>query len=130
MALDAGSEKADAGMSQAIYKKIDELLSPPLAAAVDKVSSDPKAKEAAQKALEEARTGWKKLSFAISTGVIQHVRDNMEIKGVQTRGDVSASASTATGASPPGPHTHTVSVTATQSAVTFTQSNDGKGHVA
>jgi hypothetical protein len=127
MPMNPGTEDAAAGMSNAIYTEIDRLLSPPLQAAADELSGD--AKAAALQALDEARAGWRKLAFAIAKGTIDHLKANMEVFGVQTRGDVSASASSATGPSPPGPHTHSVSLTATQAGVTFRQSNDGTGHV-
>jgi hypothetical protein len=127
MALVVGSVNAEAGMSKAIYDEIDRLLSPPLQRAVDAASGDAKIK--AQEALNGARDGWKKLAFAISTGVVTHIVANMEITGVTTRGSISAAVSGATTATPPGPHTHPVSLTATQNDVTFSQSNNGTGRV-
>jgi hypothetical protein len=114
-------------MSKAIFDQMDALLSPPLQAAVDGATGEPKVK--AQEALDAARDGWRKLSFAIATGVIDHILSNMEVFGIQTRGNVSASVSGATAPAPPGPHPHTVSLSATQNNVTFTQSNDGAGRV-
>ena len=61
--------------------------------------------------LEKAKEGWQKLAYAISKGVINHITANMEIKGIHTWGDVIGSGVNVTG-------------------VTFTQSDDGKGHVA
>ena len=127
MALEIGTAKAGSGMTKAIYDQMDALLSPPLQQAVD--NATPEAKPKAQEALDAAREGWKKMSFAIATGVISHLLANLEIAGVETRGDVSAAASGATDAAPPGPHLHPVSLTARQSGVTFKQSNDGVGRV-
>lgn len=127
MAMIIGSSAADSGMSKAIYDQVDALLSPPLKKAVDDASGDAKPK--AQEALDAARDGWKKLSFAIATGVINHITANMEVRGVQTQGNINASVSGSTGATPPGPHVHSVGLAATQNAVTFTQSNDGAGRV-
>jgi hypothetical protein len=128
MTLVVGSVNADSGMSKAIYDQIDPLLSPPLKQAVDAASGDPKVK--AQEALDAARDGWKKLAFAIATGVIGHILSNMEVTGIVTKGNIAASVSGATAPAPgPGPHPHTVSLTASQSDVTFTQSNDGTGRV-
>jgi hypothetical protein len=127
MALVIGSVAADAGMSKAIYDQVDALLSPPLQQAVDHATGDAKTK--AQEAPDAARDGWKKLSFAIATGVVDHIVANLEITGIQTRGDVSATVSGQTGPAPPGPHLHAVSLSATQSGLTFTQSNDGTGRV-
>ena len=99
MALIIGSVNADSGMSKAIYDEVDALLSPPLQAAVDEATDAAKPK--AQEALDAARDGWKKLSFAIAKGVIGHTVSNLEVVGVQTRGNVSASVSGSTGAAPP-----------------------------
>ncbi len=127
MALVIGSQTADSGMSKAIYDRVDELLSPPLQAAVDGAGDD--AKPGAQQALDAARDGWRKLSFAIATGVVEHLLSNLEVVGVQTRGNVAATVNGATAAAPPGPHTHPVALSGTQTGVTFTQSNDGTGRV-
>ena len=127
MALVVGSVNADTGMSKAIYDQVDALLSPPLQDAVDNASGDAKVK--AQEALDAARDGWKKLAFAVATGVVGHILSNMEIVGVQTRGNVNASVSGQTGPAAPAAHPHTVALSATQTSVTFTQSNDGTGRV-
>ena len=97
MALEIGTTQANTGMAKAIYDEIDRQLSPPL-------SGTP------AEDMEKIRDSWKKLAFAISTGVINHILSNMEIKGVQTSGDINATVS---GSS------------ATQSDVVFTQRNDG-----
>ncbi len=112
MALVIGSSAADAGMSKAIYDQVDALLAPPLKKAVDDATGGAKGK--AQEALDAAREGWKKLSFAIATGVVNHILTNMEIAGIQARGDINAAVS---------------GQAATQSGVTFVQSNDGTGRV-
>jgi hypothetical protein len=127
VALAVGSVSADSGMSKAIYDQMDALLSPPLQAAVDGASGPAKAK--AQEALDAARDGWKKLSFAIATGVVTHILSSLEVVGVETRGNVGASVSGSTGTAPPGPHSHSVSLGATQTSLTLTQSNDGPGRV-
>ena|ERR1700754_4547754 len=127
MALRAGSERADSGMSKEIFDQMDRLLSPPLLQAVETATGE--ARTQAQQALDTARDAWKKLAFAISSGVIGHVITNMEVSGVQTTGDIAASVTGATAPSPPGPHPHQVSLTASQRGVTFTQTNDGTGRV-
>lgn len=113
MGLDAGSADANDGMAKAIYDQINTQLK-------DLQAPD---------ALPTVQDTWKKLAFAISVGVIQHIKDNIEIVGVATTGDVAAAVSGPSGPAPPGPHVHTVTLTASQSRVTFTQSNDGRGHV-
>ena len=86
MALEIGSEEADSGMSQAIYEQIDYYLSPALEEAVD--SAEDAAKAAAQEALDAAREGWKKLSYAIAKGVIEHIKAHLEIHDIETAGEV------------------------------------------
>jgi hypothetical protein len=114
-------------MDEIIYEALDELLSPPLQKAVDDAQGD--AKAMAQEALDGARDGWKKLSFAIARGVIGHITSNMEIHGIQTRGSVSATVQGNTGFADPGNHRHAVNLSSQASNVTFTQSNDGTGRV-
>jgi hypothetical protein len=113
MALEAGTADAPKGMSVAIYDAINAQLK-------DLQAPD---------ALEAAQNTWKKLSFAIASAVIKQLQDNMEIVGVKTTGDVAAAVSGQTGPAPPAAHFHPVALTASQSRVTFTQSNDGTGHV-
>ena len=109
MALDAGSVKADAGMSLAIYTQLDVLLSPPLQAAVDAADGD--AKEAAQAAMDAAKEGWKKLSYAIAKGVVEHIKTALEINGVTVAGKISV---------PVDPNKN----------YPFAQTNNGTGRVA
>lgn len=70
MALEAGDAAATRGMSRAIYEQLDALLSPEIEAS-------------APDYLEQARDGWRKLSFAIAGGVVAHILSNMEIYGIQ-----------------------------------------------
>lgn len=102
MALQIGNKTATSGITKAIYDQMNVILSPPL-------SNLPPAD------LEKIHDSWKQLAFAISKGVIDHIMANIEIKGVQTTGNVSAAVSGST---------------ATQNGVVFTQSNDGTGRVA
>lgn len=127
MALTIGTENADAGMSQAIYLEMDRLLSPPLQEAVNQAQGEAKAE--AQKALDEARKGWRKLAFAIANGVINHIRDNMEVFGITTRGEVTTPLQGNTSVANPGNHQHNVNLVGTASNVVFTQSNNGTGRV-
>lgn len=127
MALVAGSAAADSGMAKAIFEQVDPLLSPPLKQAVAQAAGD--AKTQAQQALDAAREGWRKLSFCIATGVIEHLISNLEIHGVQTSGTLNAPVAGATGQAPPSQHQHQVSLAA-QAGVTFSQSNDGTGLVS
>jgi hypothetical protein len=126
MAMSIGSADAEDGMAKAIFAPMDQLLSPPLQTAVDNATGA--AKAVAQQALNNARTNWKQLAFAIATGVINHITQNMEIVDIQTTGDVAAVFTGITGPAPPGPHTHPITLTAAESSVTFTQSGSSLGH--
>ncbi len=121
MSLLYGTQAGDsvnlAGMSQGIYVVMDGLLSPPLQQAVDDASDD--AKPAAQEALTQAREGWKKLSYAIAKGVVDHLRSNMEIRNIQTQGNVNVSVSGDTDNTPG--HFHTVNLSGIQNNLTFNQ---------
>jgi len=127
MALIIGSETADAGMSKAIYAEMDRLLSPPLQDAVNHAAPD--AKPGAQKALDAAREGWKKLSYANAHGVITHITSNMDVFGVTTQGGFHVPVTGQTGAAPPADHTHSINLTPGVTGVVFTQNNDGTGRV-
>ena len=130
MALDIKkeNENADAGMSQAIYLEMDKLLSPPLQKAVED-AKEPDVKAAAQKALDEARKGWKKLAFSIASGVIRYITANMEVFGVTAKGNVTTAVTGNTNRSDPGNHLHEINFSCTANDVIFTQNNDGTGRV-
>ncbi len=117
--LQPGDPDATSGMTKAIFGHVDAALSPPLQQAIDDAAT-PDDKAAATKTLEDARGSWRKLSFAVASGVVEDMRDNLDVKGVQTRGTVSGNTAPA-----PDGHLHAISL----SGVTFTQSNDGTGHV-
>ena len=59
MPLQIGDVGAGSGLTKAIYDQLDTLLSPPLQNDATTLAS--------------ARDGWRKLAFAIATGVVQHV---------------------------------------------------------
>lgn len=128
MGLIVGSTNAGSGMSQAIFQEMDDQLSPPLQKAVDEAPDDT-VKKGAQTALDEARNSWRKLSYAIAKGVVDHITANMEIVGIETQGDVNTSVQGATGSADPARHLHTVNLTGEENDVIFVQSNDGTGHV-
>jgi hypothetical protein len=102
MALQIGTVSATSGMTKAVYDQINAVLSPPLSGV-------------APADLAKIQDSWKQLAFAISKGVIDHLKANLEIKGVQTTGNINAAVAGAA---------------ATQAGVVFTQSNDGPGRVA
>jgi hypothetical protein len=104
MALEIGDQKASSGMSQAIYEQLNTLLSPPLQ---DMAPADQ----------EKVRDGWRQLAFAIATGVINHLKSNMEIFGVQTSGPVTTTVTgTVSGSTVTG--TGTGNVTTNQTGAT------------
>ena len=127
MSLNAGSKNADTGMSLEIYKKLDLYLSPSLQDAVNKAEG--KAKTVAQTALNEARKGWQRLAYSIAFGVIEHIKSNMEIKGITGKGDVDTTVMGETKTAIPDDHSHEVDLPVKQENVVFTQDNDGTGHV-
>jgi hypothetical protein len=112
MALQIGTPAATGGMAAAIFDEVDTQLSPPLEKAVEEASDA--ARPGAQAALDAAREGWRKLAFAVATGVVEHLLDSLEVVGVRTGGAVSAPV---------------VNHVAVQSGVVFVQTNDGPGRV-
>jgi len=91
MVLEAGNQNADTGMSNAIYKSIEQNLGPAF----------PDGPTGA------VQNGWKKLAYAIAVGIVDHIKDNIEIKGITTSGKI----------------------TQMNVETTFIQSDDGTGHV-
>jgi len=112
MALQVGDPAAGSGLTKDIYDQLDALLSPPLQKAVDAAGTD--ARPGLQAALDQARDGWRKLAFAIAAGVVGHLVANLEIRGIQAKGDV---------------HATVAGQKADQVGVVFAQSNDGPGRV-
>jgi hypothetical protein len=107
MALQPGDADASLGMSLKIYEKINEVL---------KEGID-------QATLPDVQRSWKKLAFAIATGVIEHLKSDMEITGIQSSGSISAPVTgTVSGGT-------TVAGTATGS-VTTNQTAPFTGHVS
>jgi hypothetical protein len=105
MALQPGNEDASSGMSQKIYEKINEVMKEGIG----------------QATLPDMQKSWKKLAFAIATGVIEHLKSDMEIKGVQSSGNISAPVTSSGGTNVIG--------TATGS-VTTNQTSPFTGHVS
>lgn len=118
MPLRIGNKTATSGMAKAIYQAIDGELRPPMEG--DGVASN---------VIQQSQEAWKKLSYAIAKGVIEHIKANMEIQGIKTRGNVSTTVKGTTGLTGPGPHQHSVDISGKQTGVVFTQSNDGTGLV-
>lgn len=81
MALQIGPPDASAGMTKDIYDVMDQVMNP-------SVPPD---------SLEMARQGWRKLAFAIASGVVNHIVQNMEISGIQAQGSVTVAVSGNTG---------------------------------
>ena len=126
MALEIGSERADSGMSRLIYKELERLLSPPLLKTIAEAETE-KQRDKSEEALAEARTAWKKISYAIAKGVIDHFLSNMEVFGIETKGDIQTSVKGKTETVAGFEHQHDVDLEGKQKDVIFTQSNDGTG---
>jgi len=126
MALEIGSENADSGMSLLIYIEMDRLLSPPLLKAIEEAKTEEQ-RAKYKEALAEARTGWKKISYAIAKGVIDHVISNMEVFSIETKGDIETSVKGKTETVPGFEHQHDVDLEGKQKDLVFVQSNDGTG---
>ncbi len=126
MALDYGSKPdLPEGMTLTIFTEMDHQLSPPLNDAIAGAQSADE-KKAAEDALEDARKNWKKISYAIAKGVVEHLTSSMEIYGVEVSiSDVSTTVSTTT-TCPAGAGSGIGSGSGT---ATGQQSNDGPGHV-
>ncbi len=113
MSLKIGNITANTGMSKAIYDQINTVLTPSL-------------DEMSEEGMVIIRESWQKLAFAVATGVVEHIKSNMEISGVDVSiNDVSTAVNVETNCpSGPGTGSGTGSGTATGQ-----QSNDGTGHV-
>jgi hypothetical protein len=98
MALQIGPDDASAGMAKDIYDAMDQAMKPG-------VPPD---------SLEDARKGWRKLAFAIASGVVNHIVQNMEVAGIQAQGNVTVAVSGGTGTG----------------TVNTTQSGSRTGHVS
>lgn len=127
MSLDYGTRPdIPEGMTLTIYTEMDNQLSLPLKDAINKAQTADE-KKAAEDALRDARKNWKKLSYAIASGVIKHIKTNMEIRSIKTKGDVNTIIRGETDRADPGNHEHEVDLSGKQINLEFTQSNDGTG---
>lgn len=116
MALSVGSKDATAGMSKAIYDALREALDADLTA----LSEDQRT---------PIRESWKKMAYAIATGVVSHITANMEVFGITTQGNVSTTVQGNTGTAAPSNHLHSISLSGVESNVVLTQNNNGTGRV-
>lgn len=114
----AGTNVTLGGMSNEIYLIMDELLAPPLQQAIDDATDD--TRDGAVEALDKAREGWQKLSYAIASGVVVHLRNNMDIQNVQSTGNVTININDDTNDGGVG-HTHNLTTSSTASNVVFNQ---------
>lgn len=71
MALDAGDNEASKGMAKAIFHTLRKELEPEFPCG---------------EAPTETLRAWKKLSFALATGVIDHIIEAMEIHSIHSSG--------------------------------------------
>jgi hypothetical protein len=118
MTLSIGNKDATTGMTKGIYDALREALEADLA-------------ELSEEQRTPIRASWKKMAYAISTGVIAHIVSNMEVFGITTQGNVSTSVegNTASALPIPNNHSHSISLSGVESDVVFTQNNDGTGRV-
>ena len=77
MALIIGDVTATTGMTKAIFDQFDAVL----------MSDEDKSKMKPAD-LEKVRDGWRKLAVAIATGVVNHLKSNMEVQGIQAGGNL------------------------------------------
>ncbi len=112
--MDAGNSTVPEGsMAKAIYDQLSSEL------------------DAKNELGEEVHKKWKGLSYAIAYGVVEHLKSQMVIQGIQVQGTVTRTISGTTGESEiPVPHTHDYEYILEVPNVTLTQSNDGTGRVA
>lgn len=101
MALDVGNIEATTGMSKAIYDQLKAQIEPDL-------------KDLKPDEISAIQKSWQKMAFAVATGVVEHLKANLEIVGVTTQGDVTVNVQGNVG---------------NATKVTFTQNNDGVGRV-
>jgi hypothetical protein len=116
MALSVGNKDATTGMTKAIYDALREGLEADLA-------------ELSKDQLTPIQESWKKMAYAIATGVISHIASNMEVFGITTQGNVSTTVQGNTGSAPPSNHLHSISLSGVESNVVFIQNNNGTGRV-
>lgn len=108
MALEIGDENATSGMTKAIFDQLDATL-----------MSQEKKDKLKPADLDNIRTGWRKLAFALAKALVPYLTGNMEISGIQTTGTVTVDVKDS-GGTEIGTGTSTVS---------STQSGPTTGHV-
>ena len=114
MGLEPGDIAATGGMSKSIY---------------DAIFTNMKDNFPDSKPSDDVCQSWKKLAYSIAYGVIEHIKSNMEIKGIATQGNVTIAVKGNTGLDISKSHDHPVDISAAKEDVVFTQNNDGTGHV-
>ncbi len=77
MALVIGDQSATSGLTKEIFDQFDAVL-----------MSDEDKSKLKPPDLEKVREGWRKLAFAIATGVVNHLKTSMEVKGIQASGTI------------------------------------------
>lgn len=108
MALSVGDIGATSGMTRAIYDQLQASIEPDLP-------------EMPPDDLEAVRDGWRKLAHAVATGVVAHLRSNLEVVDAATEGVPERGVNGSTGSDPGGGnHTHGAgSLTVTLDDLTF-----------
>jgi hypothetical protein len=77
MALVIGDQGATTGLTKDIFDQFDAIL-----------MSDEDKSKLKPPDLEKVRDGWRKLAFAIASGVVNHLKASMEVKGIQASGTI------------------------------------------
>jgi hypothetical protein len=113
MALEIGNIAAENGMSKAIY---------------DALYNNLKSNFNEEKPPEDVCASWKKLAYSISSGIIEHIKSNMVIKGITAKGSVSSVVKGSTAPAVTDAHIHELNLTGTGEGIVFTQV-DGTGYV-
>jgi hypothetical protein len=111
MALEKGDITASYGMAKVIYEKLQEMFLPSVAAGGADIAG-----------LQES---WQKMAYAVASGVIDHIKSNMEIVDVKTKWrDTDTTEIDGTTSINSG-HSHTVKVNGRNNNLIFEQSNSG-----
>lgn len=110
MAMEVGNLNAQSGLTRQIFEELRAVYEPDV---IDDVDGE---------TLETLRAAWRKLAFAVAKGVVEHLRDNLEIHDVRTRGNVATEISGTTAAADPAPgHTHGVELVGEQNGLELDQ---------
>lgn len=109
MAMLVGDFNENPGMAKAIFDALEDALEETLEDAVEDGMPP--------EDLDKLRSNWQKLASAIATGVINHLKSNMEIHGIEASGPVTTDVTVTVGGAE-GSGTGVGAVTTEQSGAT------------